>query len=239
MALPICAQTHALHLCIGQAFERCATELKAQLAGTRSEVEQTQGVFTDAIEKLARSFTGIKAQTRAQQQLLMNITAGQGVGSAPVPDHCMREVAGDLERIEHQLEHDLNAAVTTLQFEDAATQLLEHVKRRADAIHAMADKIGELARALATRDETYSAESTEGSEGRLAARSRTSQTPLAQRITLAHGSRFRHVSRKLSSVRARSVCYRLWLHLPPVAVSNSPMLPSVNGSTTQSALSIL
>jgi methyl-accepting chemotaxis protein len=46
----------------------------------------------------------------------------------------MLETAGQLARRTEKLEHDINAAVTNMQFQDMVTQLLNHVLKRVNAI---------------------------------------------------------------------------------------------------------
>ncbi len=61
---------------LGIAFARCAGEFNTQLATSKSELEQAQGLFMDAIQKLIGSFTNINSQTQAQQALTLTITQG-------------------------------------------------------------------------------------------------------------------------------------------------------------------
>jgi methyl-accepting chemotaxis protein len=67
-------------------------------------------------------------------------------------NHDMADAAGELARITHQVEQDVNTAVTTLQFQDLVTQLLGHVRRRAGALDGVSDKISTLAKELAAND---------------------------------------------------------------------------------------
>jgi methyl-accepting chemotaxis protein len=49
----------------------------------------------------------------------------------------MLATAGQLARRTEQLEHDVNAAVTNMQFQDMVTQLLGHVTKRIDAVNTV------------------------------------------------------------------------------------------------------
>ncbi len=69
-------QTGALVSNLGAAFTQCAGEFNAQLATSRGELDQAQGLFLDAIQKLVGSFTSINSQTQAQQKLALTITRG-------------------------------------------------------------------------------------------------------------------------------------------------------------------
>jgi len=69
-------QTGALTSNLGAAFTQCAGEFNTQLATSRDELAQAQGLFMDAIQKLVDSFTSINTQTQAQQTLALTITQG-------------------------------------------------------------------------------------------------------------------------------------------------------------------
>jgi len=75
-------QFHALGCDIGRALEQCALEFKSQHATARAELDQAQGLFLDAIEKLVRSFTTLNSQTQSQQRLALTITTGHAANGA-------------------------------------------------------------------------------------------------------------------------------------------------------------
>lgn len=75
------AETGALVGNLGGAFARCAGEFNSQLATSQGELEQAQGLFMDAIQKLVASFTSINTQTQSQQQLALTITHGNAPGT--------------------------------------------------------------------------------------------------------------------------------------------------------------
>ena len=139
---------------LGGAFDRCADEFKSQLAIVRGELDQVQNLLLDAGQKLVGSFTSINAQMQSQQQLIMAITSdraasGSGLEEAHRVSDELTAAAAELAHITLQMERDVSAAVTALQFQDIVTQLLGHVGRRADVLSGVADKIGALAGVLA------------------------------------------------------------------------------------------
>src|SRR5258706_5471409 len=82
------AHTGALVGNLGAAFAQCAGEFNSQLATSQGELDQAQGLFMDAIQKLVGSFTSINAQAQSQQKLALTITQGQApaVGAAGQDD---------------------------------------------------------------------------------------------------------------------------------------------------------
>lgn len=55
----------------------CAAESRVQLGLSREELSRVQSLIRDAADKLLASFSGINAQSNAQQQLALRITRGQ------------------------------------------------------------------------------------------------------------------------------------------------------------------
>ncbi len=97
------AHTGALVGNLGAAFAQCAGEFNSQLATSQGELDQAQGLFMDAIQKLVGSFTSINAQAQSQQKLALTITQGQApaVGAAGQDDgggfeHFVAETSGIL-----------------------------------------------------------------------------------------------------------------------------------------------
>ena len=56
----------------------CATEVRAQLGGGQEDLTSVQSLVRDASEKLLASFSGINAQSSAQQRLALQISQGGG-----------------------------------------------------------------------------------------------------------------------------------------------------------------
>ena len=66
----------ALSAEVSTAFEQCALEFDAQLNAAQGEIQQTQDLFRDAIEKLVGSFTSMHTQSQVQQALALKISTG-------------------------------------------------------------------------------------------------------------------------------------------------------------------
>jgi hypothetical protein len=96
-----------------------AAELQDHLMTASNDLERLQVLLADACDVLARSFYGASEQARAM------VNAGR----AP------RDVAQDL------MQH-LGGAVTALQFQDLASQLIHHTNRR---LRSCADQIARVA----------------------------------------------------------------------------------------------
>jgi len=62
----------------------CTSESREQLALGREELARVQNLIRDAAEKLLASFSGINAQSGAQQQLALRITRGRAGGECGV-----------------------------------------------------------------------------------------------------------------------------------------------------------
>jgi len=60
-------------------------------------------------------------------------------------NRAMSDALGELSKIAAQVERDVNAAVTSLQFRDMASQLVSHVTNRLAAMEGFADKAAEIA----------------------------------------------------------------------------------------------
>jgi methyl-accepting chemotaxis protein len=91
----------------------------------------------------------------------------------------MLETAGQLARRTEKLEHDVNAAITNMQFQDMVTQLLGHVTKRIDAVSG----VTRTARPLAdpnSDDHARAAAQRDLDAGIVAARDATAKNPVRQ-----------------------------------------------------------
>jgi methyl-accepting chemotaxis protein len=70
------ARIDALGSELGGAFAQCAGEFDAQLHSAQGEIQQTQELFQDAIQKLVASFTSMNTQAQLQQTLALRISTG-------------------------------------------------------------------------------------------------------------------------------------------------------------------
>lgn len=78
-AAALLAETHGL-------LASCTAEMRGQLEGGRDDLARVQGIVRDASEKLLASFSGINAQSAAQQALAVRISQGSGGDGESVED---------------------------------------------------------------------------------------------------------------------------------------------------------
>ncbi len=91
----------------------------------------------------------------------------------------MLDTAGQLAHRTEKLEHDINAAVTNMQFQDMVTQLLAHVTKRIDAVSAVTRTAAAAVDPKHTEHERLAAERALES-GIAAAREATAKNPVKQ-----------------------------------------------------------
>lgn len=101
---------------------RAAADLQDHLMTASNDLERLQALLADACDVLARSFYGA-----SEQVIAMKASAGPGC------------CAGDAA---HGLMEHLRPAVTALQFQDLAEQLIHHTNRR---LRSCADQIARAA----------------------------------------------------------------------------------------------
>jgi methyl-accepting chemotaxis protein len=123
---------------LGGAFDQCAGEFDTQLAAAHGEIQQTQDLFRDAIEKLVASFTSMNEQSQTQQSLALKITSGH--------------VGGSAETTEGGFSKFVNETSTTLQFfvdntvqgSRVAVELVENmdkITQQVEEVHAILGEI--------------------------------------------------------------------------------------------------
>jgi len=110
----------------------------------RETIKHTQDSVHDAVEainKMASQDMTFALQSKHRVDEMM--------ASAKNVNATIEAAAQELAVITQGVESNVNTAVTTLQFQDMVTQLLEHVRRRMDALTGVADKVNMLATDLA------------------------------------------------------------------------------------------
>ncbi|MBI4292047.1 MAG: hypothetical protein HY661_11255 [Betaproteobacteria bacterium] len=104
-------------------------------AGIKNELNQADRLSGDAVGELVASFKHIGNLTRSQQDIALAIAAA-ALSAEPMGPLLERQtmIAGQIER-------EVDAAVTALQFGDLVAQLLDHAMVRVDAIGAALQRI--------------------------------------------------------------------------------------------------
>ena len=115
----------------------CNSQLEDYFAGIHGELSQADRLVGDAVVNLVASFRYISKLTRAQEEVslaIVDAAAPAGGGSLGPLSEQQAQIAG-------QIEQEVDAAVTSLQFGDLVAQLLAHTKVRVDAIGAALQRI--------------------------------------------------------------------------------------------------
>jgi len=117
----------------------CNSQLDDYFAGIHGELSQADRLVGDAVGDLVASFKYIGKLIRSQQEISRAIAQAAAAGSGS------GEPAGRLlERqtvIAGQIEQEVDAAVTSLQFGDLVAQLLNHTMIRVEALGTALQRI--------------------------------------------------------------------------------------------------
>lgn len=106
----------------------CNPLLDDYFAGIRDELTQVDRLAVDAVSELVASFKHISNLTRSQQDISLAIAA------VAAPAEPIGQLLERQKMVAEQIEQELDAAVTALQFGDLIAQLLNHTMVRVDAI---------------------------------------------------------------------------------------------------------
>jgi methyl-accepting chemotaxis protein len=133
------ARIDALGASLGGAFDQCAGEFDAQLTAAREEVQQTQELFRDAIQKLLTSFTSMNTQAQVQQALALKITSGH------VQDGTNDTGKGGFSKFVEETSSTLQFFVdNTVQGSRVAVDLVENMDKITLQIAAVHGILGEI-----------------------------------------------------------------------------------------------
>ena len=102
------------------------TEFSRQIHGHIESMHTASGGAEHAIADIASRDMNVALHSKRRVATMLN-----DIG---VAHNKVLETAGQLARRTEKLEHDVNAAVTNMQFQDMVTQLLGHVTKRIDAV---------------------------------------------------------------------------------------------------------
>lgn len=105
---------------------------KQHLLEVEADLLQTTFLLSEAIEKLTASFTTVHEAVSEQQQVLSALVSRH-------PDE--KDAAAQLEMFEGRIGSGVNAAVTSLQFQDLTSQLLARTIKR---VNGLKDLLHEL-----------------------------------------------------------------------------------------------
>lgn len=118
----------------------CNSQLDECFAGVHGELSQADRLVGDAVGDLVAGFRHISSLTRSQQEISLAIAQTAALANGG-------NMGSLLERqrvIAGQIEQEVDAAVTALQFGDLVAQLLAHTRIRVDAIGTALQRIDML-----------------------------------------------------------------------------------------------
>lgn len=145
------AYTRSMVTELGATFKCCAGEFEAQLQSSRGELEQVQGLFLDAIQKLVGSFTTINEQTQAQQRLAMTLTQGHAMSddqAAPGHDgfeHFVSETSNTLRFFVDSVVQSSKVAMGLVEKMEQITQQIDGVQKILGEIEGISKQTNLLA----------------------------------------------------------------------------------------------
>lgn len=111
-----------------------STHGRRHLNEVEADLLQTELLLEEAIEKLSGSFMAVHGAVAARQQAIDALLAGEPVA----PEERERLAAMSREIGEH-----VNAAVTSMQFQDMTAQLIERTLRRVAGLRDFLGTLGE------------------------------------------------------------------------------------------------
>jgi hypothetical protein len=103
------------------------------LSEIETDLEQTSFLLSGAIDQLGASFLALHAAMESQQQAVDALLSG----AAPTPEMAEKLRTGRVEIGRH-----VNAAVTSLQFQDMTSQLIGRTVKRVNGLREVLDGIG-------------------------------------------------------------------------------------------------
>jgi hypothetical protein len=106
---------------------------RAHLLEVETDLAQTALLLGEAIEKLGISFMAMhEAVLKEQQEIDMLINDGN------VPEHSIEKI----REIQHEIGRHVNAAVTSLQFQDLTSQLISRTIQRCEGLREVLNLLG-------------------------------------------------------------------------------------------------
>lgn len=115
----------------------CDSHLDDYFTGIKAELNQVDRLVGDAVGDLVASFRYIGKLTRSQQEISRAIAAT----AAPSNGESMEQMLNRQAVIADQIEQEVDAAVTSLQFGDLVAQLLGHTTTRVEALGTALQRI--------------------------------------------------------------------------------------------------
>jgi hypothetical protein len=115
----------------------CSSQLDDYFAGIKGEMNQVDRLVGDAVGNLVASFKYIGKLTRSQHEISHAIAQAAAPGSGGQTVQLLERQAV----LADQIEQEVDAAVTSLQFGDLVAQLLNHTLSRVEALGTALERI--------------------------------------------------------------------------------------------------
>lgn len=127
-------------------FNDMEGEFDTQFSEVKRELAQLRTLLEDAINKLLTCFTAIESQTRQQHSLSLGLIDCNSPEIAAASEINMSKEAliEQLDTISEQTEQNVRSAITSLQFQDMATQIIAHVRNRVDSLESIMKSISNV-----------------------------------------------------------------------------------------------
>lgn len=135
----------------GRGFAVVADEvrdLSSRTSQFSQQIRKNMTLVQDSVQAAERAIDEMASQDM-NLALQSKLHVDEMMADVQKVNNAMAKAAQDLAEITRHIERNVNTAVTTLQFQDVVTQLLDHVKRRVAALDGVSDKISVLAKDLA------------------------------------------------------------------------------------------
>lgn len=126
-------QPDALAFSVGKLLALVSVQSIDHLTKVDTDLTQTSLLITEAIDKLAASFLAIHAAVTSQQEIINSV-----LGEAST--HPAERAA--LEALRAEIGAHANAAITSLQFQDMTSQLIDRSKNRIHGLHETLADLG-------------------------------------------------------------------------------------------------
>jgi methyl-accepting chemotaxis protein len=124
-------------------------EIRSQLGHGREDLTRVQGIVRDASEKLLGSFSGINAQSCAQQQLAMRISqggaAGDGTGNATGIEAFVEESSRTLNYFVENIVENSRAGMSLVEGVEAINSQLSDIRNSLGEIDGISSQTNLLA----------------------------------------------------------------------------------------------
>ena len=112
----------------------CNSQLDDYFAGVKGELDQVERLVSDATSDLIASFKYISKLARSQQEISLSIAQTTVNAQQDNEGESVGHLLARQKAIVNQIEQEVDAAVTSMQFGDLVIQLLGHAMNRIEAL---------------------------------------------------------------------------------------------------------